>query len=236
MEKSGERKVCVLVPAYREEEAIGRVVREIRAFCPDVVVVDDGSPDGTSEAARLAGAKVLGLVRNAGKGEALRRGFLYAEENGYELAITMDADGQHAPSDIPAFLAAYERTHARVLVGNRMGDPRGMPALRRATNRFMSGLLSGLMRRHVPDTQCGYRMYERSAFPLFELEGEAKRFAAESEVLVRLALAGASIASVTIQTIYDGNRKSRIHPVRDTLRFARTYFRLRRMCRAARAG
>lgn len=231
--ETARRKTCILIPAYREERHVGAVVRETREFCRDVVVIDDGSPDGTAEAARAAGATVLSLVRNAGKGEALRRGFLYAEENGYDLAVTMDADGQHAPSDIPAFLAAYERTKARVLVGNRMGDPRGMPFVRRATNRFMSNLLSGLMRRHVPDTQCGYRLYERSAFPLFDLEGEARRFAAESEILVRLALQGVSIGSVTIQTIY-GTEKSNIHPVRDTLRFFRTYLRLRRMAREAR--
>jgi glycosyltransferase involved in cell wall biosynthesis len=229
MNPSG-RKTCVLIPAYREEARVGAVVAEALAFCPEVVVIDDGSPDGTAEAARAAGAKVLALVRNAGKGEALRRGFQYAGESGFDLAITMDADGQHAPSDIPAFLAAYERTKSRVLVGNRMNDTRSMPAIRRWTNRFMSGLLSGLMRRHVPDTQCGFRLYERSAFPVFELEGDSKRFAAESEILVRLALKGVSIGSVAIQTIY-GTEKSNIHPVRDTLRFLRTYLRLRRLAR-----
>lgn len=228
---AGARKVCVLIPAYREESRVGAVVAETLSFCPDVAVIDDGSPDGTAEAARAAGATVLSLVRNAGKGEALRRGFLHAAENGFDLAITMDAGGRHAPSDIPAFLAAYERTKARVLVGNRMGDPHGMPPLRRVANRFMSGLLSGLMRRHVPDTQCGFRLYERSVFPVEELAGGAKRFAAESEILVRLALKGVAIGSVTVQSIY-GTEKSDIHPVRDTLRFLRTYLRLRRFARA----
>ena len=228
---AGARKVCVLIPAYREESRVGAVVAEALSFCPDVVVIDDGSPDGTAEAARAAGARVLCLVRNAGKGEALRKGFRHAAENGFELAITMDADGRHAPSDIPAFLAAYERTKARVLVGNRMGDPRGMPPLRRFANRFASGLLSGLMRRHVPDTQCGFRLYERSVFPVEELAGAANRVAAESESLVRLALKGVAIGSVAVQSI-DGPARRAIHPVRDTARFLRTYFRLRRLARA----
>ncbi|MBQ7252207.1 MAG: glycosyltransferase family 2 protein [Kiritimatiellae bacterium] len=225
-----KRKTCVLIPAYREEARVGAVVAEALAFCPNVVVIDDGSPDGTAEAARAAGAKVLSLVRNAGKVEALRRGFRYAEENGYDLAITMDADGRHAPSDIPAFLAAYERTKSRVLAGNRMNDTRSMPAVRRRINRFLSGLLSELMRRHVPDTQCGFRLYERSAFPLFDPEGDSRRFAAESEILVRLALKGVSIGSVAVQTVC-GTEKGKIHPVRDTLRFLRTYLRLRRLAR-----
>ena len=158
-------KACVLVPAYNEARNIGPLVREIRDYCPDVIVIDDGSADETSPVAAAAGATVLPHVRNQGKGMALQTGFDYAREHGYDLAITMDADGQHAPSDIPAFLKAYERTHSPVLVGNRMGDIARMPRLRRFVNRYMSSLLSRLMGQHVPDTQCGFRIYHRAVFP-----------------------------------------------------------------------
>ena len=221
-------KVCVLIPAYNEEKRVGAVVREVRDYCPDVVVIDDGSPDGTDRAAAEAGAVVLEHVRNQGKGAALQTGFDYAREHGYDLAITLDADGQHAPSDIPAFLQAYERTHSPVLVGNRMGDLARMPPHRRFVNWFMSDLLSRVMGQYVPDSQCGFRLYHRSAFPAGPYDAHSKRFAAESEILLRLSLQGRKIGAVAIQTIY-GDEKSKVRPFADTLRFFRMLHRFRKI-------
>ena len=210
--------VCVLIPAYREERRIAAVVREVRDYCPDVIVVDDGSPDDTAKAAAEAGATVLEHVHNQGKGAALQTGFDHARAHGYDLAITLDADGQHAPSDIPAFLQAYERTRSPVLVGNRMNDIAAMPPLRRFVNRFMSDLLSRVMGQHVPDSQCGFRLYHRSAFPQDAPGAHSRRYAAESEILLRLSLQGCKIGAVTIQTIY-GQEKSKVNPLTDTFRF-----------------
>lgn len=221
-------KVCVLIPAYNEEKRVGAVVREVREYCPDVVVIDDGSPDDTDKVAAEAGATVLEHVHNQGKGAALQTGFDYARANGYDLALTLDADGQHAPSDIPAFLQAYERTHSPVIVGNRMGHVRDMPWNRRFVNRFMSDLLSRVMGQYVPDSQCGYRLYHRSAFPEGPYDAHSQRFAAESEILLRLALQGRKIGAVTIQTIY-GDEKSKVRPFFDTLRFFRMLHRFRRI-------
>ncbi len=221
-------KTCVLIPAYNEEKRVGAVVREVLEYCPDVIVVDDGSPDGTDKVAAEAGAIVLEHVHNQGKGAALQTGFDYAREHGYDLAITLDADGQHAPSDIPAFLQAYERTHSPVLVGNRMGDVAAMPRLRRFVNRFMSDLLSRVMGQHVPDSQCGFRLYHRSAFPAGPYDAHSQRYAAESEILLRLALEGRKIGAVTIQTIY-GDEKSKVRPLADTLRFFRMLRRFKKI-------
>ena len=221
-------KTCVLIPAYNEEKRVGAVVREVLEYCPDVIVVDDGSPDDTDKIAAEAGAIVLEHVRNQGKGAALQTGFDYAREHGYDLAITLDADGQHAPSDIPAFLQAYERTHSPVLVGNRMGDVAAMPRLRRFVNRFMSDLLSRVMGQHVPDSQCGFRLYHRSAFPAGPYDAHSQRYAAESEILLRLALEGRKIGAVTIQTIY-GDEKSKVRPLADTLRFFRMLRRFKKI-------
>ena len=221
-------KTCVLIPAYREDRRIAAVVREVRDYCPDVIVIDDGSPDDTDKVAAEAGAIVLEHVRNQGKGAALQTGFDYAREHGYDLAITLDADGQHAPSDIPAFLQAYERTHSPVLVGNRMGDVAAMPRLRRFVNRFMSDLLSRVMGQHVPDSQCGFRLYHRSAFPAGPYDAHSQRYAAESEILLRLALEGRKIGAVTIQTIY-GDEKSKVRPLADTLRFFRMLRRFKKI-------
>ncbi len=221
-------KTCVLIPAYREERHIAAVVREVKEYCPDVFVIDDGSPDDTAKVAAAAGATVLAHVHNQGKGAALQTGFDHARAQGYDLALTLDADGQHAPADIPAFLKAYERTHSPVLVGNRMGNTADMPWLRRFVNRFMSNLLSGVMGQHVPDTQCGYRLYHRSAFPAGPYDPHSRRFAAESEILLRLSLAGRKIGAVAIQTIY-GDETSKINPVVDTFRFFRMLRRFKKI-------
>lgn len=223
-------KTCILIPAYQEEPRIAAVVREVREFCPEagIVVIDDGSADRTAQVAAEAGATVLSHVRNQGKGAALQTGFDHASDQGYDLAITLDADGQHAPSDIPAFLQAYDRTHSPVFVGNRMGNLAAMPWLRRVVNRFMSALLSRTMGQHVPDSQCGFRLYHRSAFPEGPHGPASQRFAAESEILLRLSLQGRKIGAVTIQTLY-GDEKSKVNPFTDTIRFFRMLHRFKKI-------
>jgi len=218
-------KWCAIVPAYREERHIGDVVSAARAQGADVLVVDDGSPDGTSAAAEAAGARVLRHPRNRGKGAALATGFIEAQRLCYDVVITLDADGQHDPAELPKFVEAYQRTGIPVLIGNRMADIRGMPRLRRLTNRLMSHLLSRVMGYYVPDTQCGYRLYRADLLSL--LATDARGYAAESEVLLRLAARGVRMDSVRIRTIY-GDEKSKICPVRDTVRFICMLHRLRR--------
>jgi glycosyltransferase involved in cell wall biosynthesis len=215
-QKDLKTRYCAVVPAYREGGRIGKVVEGIRRYCPNVIVVDDGSPDETVKEAESAGAFVLRHEVNRGKGEAHRTGFEYAHRQGYDFVITLDADGQHAPEDIPAFVDEYEKNRTPVLVGTRMADPRTMPLVRRLTNRFMSWLISREMGQWVPDTQCGYRLYALDVLPLLNFQSAG--FAAESEVLLNLADKGIKIGSVPIRIIY-GDEKSKIRPVRDTMRF-----------------
>jgi glycosyltransferase involved in cell wall biosynthesis len=214
-------QVGVLAPAYREVGRIGAVVRGIRRFAEHVVVIDDGSADGTAEDARAAGAHVIVHEANRGKGAALQTGFAYARRAGYVCVITLDADGQHDPAHIPDFLRAYRESGCPVIVGNRMDDPRGMPFVRRQTNRVMSALLSRRMGQRVPDTQSGYRLYRIDVLPY--VYPRSGGFAAESEVLLRLAAAGYRIGAVPIRAIY-GNERSNIRPWRDT----RLFFRMLR--------
>ena len=208
---------CALIPGYNEEGRIGEVVRRVKVYLPDVLVVDDGSADRTSDEAREAGADVVRLDANRGKGVALRQGFAYAKEKGFDWVITLDADGQHDPADIPRFVEAYGRTGMPVLVGNRMADAATMPRIRRWTNAFMSRLLSREMGQYVPDTQCGYRLYRADVLPF--LETESTRFAAESESLLHVAALDLDIGAVPITTIYIEGRESHINPFRDTIRF-----------------
>lgn len=230
MDEQQTSRGCVIVPAYREGGRIGPVVTAVRQYLPDVIVVDDGSPDSTAAEAERAGALVARHDVNRGKGAALDTGFRVARERGFEFVITMDGDGQHAASDIPRFVEAYARTGLPVLVGTRMADTRTMPFVRRMTNRFMSWLLSREMGQRVPDTQCGYRLYQLAVVP--EISAESKRFAAESEILMDLSHKGVTIGSVCVATIY-GTEKSKIHPVADTLRFARMLRQYRKRRRRA---
>jgi glycosyltransferase involved in cell wall biosynthesis len=222
---SSERKRgCVVVPAYAEAGRVGAVVREAMRYLPAVIVVDDGSPDDTAREAGMAGATVIRHVTNQGKGAALITGFQAARAAGFDYVVTMDGDGQHAAEDLPAFVRAYAEGMAPVLTGNRMGDTRAMPLVRRLTNRFMSWLLSRRIGQWIPDTQCGYRLYDLAA--LSDLVTASGGYAAESELLMALSARGVAIGSIPVRTIY-GTEHSKIRPVRDSIRFFRMLRRFR---------
>jgi len=209
-------KFVVAVPAYMEEKRIGAVVRAVLRYADSVVVVDDGSGDRSAAEAEEAGAVVLRHPENRGKGAAVETALEWAAAKGFECAITMDGDGQHAASDIPKFVDLFRRERPAAIVGNRMDDPAGMPFVRRMTNRYMSWLLSRRMGQRVPDTQNGFRLYRADVIPLVACD--TKRFAAESEILIKLSLAGHRIASVPTEVIYR-DEKSKIRPFRDAMRF-----------------
>jgi glycosyltransferase involved in cell wall biosynthesis len=216
VESRQPERCLVIMPGYQEERRIAETVAGALKHCDRVLVVDDGSADNTAKEARRAGAEVIVHETNKGKGIALNTGFQYAEQHGFDVVITMDADGQHDPGDIPAFLEEHRGSNASVVVGNRMSHPDTMPLVRRLTNRTMSWLLSRKIGQCVPDTQCGYRLYRRDVLP--HARCESARFAAESEVLLNLAARGATIRSVPIAVIYR-DEKSKINPVKDTFRF-----------------
>jgi glycosyltransferase involved in cell wall biosynthesis len=216
---------CVVIPALNEERRIADVVRRVRERIPEVIVIDDGSRDDTSGVAGAAGATVLKHGVNRGKGAALETGFRYVRERGFDFVVTMDGDGQHDPADLTRFVETHTRTGIPVLVGNRMTDVDRMPVVRRLTNRFMSWLLSREMGQSVPDTQCGYRLFQSDVIPI--LSAESAGFAAESEVLLELAGRDIRIGSVPVATIYR-DEKSKISPFKDALRFFGMLRRYRR--------
>jgi len=211
-----EQKPCVVIPAYREQRMIHNVVERVRKYVQPVIVVDDGSPDRTAAEAADAGAVVVRHTLNMGKGVALNTGFNYARQNRFDYLITLDADGQHDPADIPRFIEAYERTGIPVLIGNRMGALSNMPQVRKWTNRYMSWLLSRAMNQYVPDTQCGFRLYRCDVLPF--IEAQSARFAAESEILLHIASRGIRMDAVPIAVIYN-EEISKIAPIHDTFRF-----------------
>lgn len=209
-------KVAIVIPAHNEALAIGPLVRAVRELGYDCIVVDDGSADQTDVVASQAQAIVLKTGSKSGKGNALKVGFDYVGAHGYEVVIVMDGDGQHAPSDIQAFMACYQNTQADIISGNRMKNPQGMPLLRFVTNHVMSGLISLFCRQYVPDTQCGFRLLKLKVLDVIKLK--SSNFEIETEMLIKASKKGFKIASVGIQTIYR-DEVSKINPMKDTVRF-----------------
>jgi glycosyltransferase involved in cell wall biosynthesis len=209
--------VAAVIPAYHEEAHVRRVAERTRAQLDHVLVVDDGSTDATAARARQGGAEVIVHPVNRGKGEAIKTGLRHwlAHEE-IEFIVLLDADGQHLPDEIGRFLAAATSAEAGLFVGTRMNDVREMPFVRRTVNRYMSRRISRLCGQEVPDTQCGYRMVQRTLVP--HLLAGTSRFEYETEMLIIASRARFRIASVPISTIYS-DEVSSIHPVRDTIRF-----------------
>ena len=164
------RRIAV-VPAYNEEGSVARVIDEIRAFDPgfDVLVVDDGSGDRTTEVAEEKGARVLTLPYNLGIGGSVQTAFRYALENGFELAVRLDGDGQHDAAHLPALIAPVLDGEAAVAVGSRYLADGGyrQSAHRNIGNRILAGAASLVARQHVTDPSSGFQALNRQAIELF---------------------------------------------------------------------
>lgn len=223
--RASRSTVAALIPAYREEKHVYGVARRAREQVDYVLVVDDGSPDGTALEARKAGVEVISHDGNRGKGAAIKTGLQALMERRCLYFMILDGDGQHRPEEIASFMDAANRTGAHLLVGTRMNDTLTMPFVRRLTNRTMSWIISGLCGQAIADTQCGFRMIHRDIAPY--LFGQSDAFDYETEMLLVAAERGAKIVSVPVSTVY-GQEKSKIRPVRDTLRFFKLLARHRR--------
>lgn len=211
-----QMKTCILIPAHNESAAIGQLVSNLRNRQLPVLVVDDGSSDGTGQIAQEKGATVLRNEQKMGKGRSLQKGFEYVLEQGYDHVIIMDGDGQHDVDDIGQFLQKALEHPASIVTGTRMQNYEGMPMVRLWTNRFMSCLISLLCRQKIPDTQCGFRLISREVLKNIKLT--SSDFEIETEILVQASRKGFKIYSVPIKTIY-GDEVSKIHPFKDTFRF-----------------
>jgi glycosyltransferase involved in cell wall biosynthesis len=215
--------IVALIPAFQEGPRIARVVAGAAIHLP-VLVVDDGSTDDTAERATEAGATVLRQLPNQGKGQALRLGFRHAIEADVPAVVTLDADGQHDPAEIPAFLAAFERSGADLVVGRR--DFRRMPPIRRMSNEVGGRAMSWAVGRRIPDNQSGYRLISRRLMERL-LESRETGFEFEVEMLTTAIRAGYRIEWVPIRTIYAGE-PSHIRPLEHLSGFVRILRKARR--------
>lgn len=222
---SRERILCV-IPALNAAKTLGSVVEATLREAEPVLVIDDGSSDGTGEVARAAGAIVLRHDLNQGKGAALKTGFAWALEQGYEGVITLDADGQHLPSEIPKFVRERASGGADLIIGGRAHLFGGMLPRRRNANRFSAWCIAKCSGVRITDSQSGFRFY--SANLLRNVQLRADGFDMESEVIVRAGRRGFPIVTIPIDLGFvDGLATSHYRPLKDTLRIAMTVTRTR---------
>jgi glycosyltransferase involved in cell wall biosynthesis len=218
--------VIAIIPALNAERTLAAVVTATRAQIAQVVVIDDGSTDRTSDVARGAGAIVLRHEVNRGKGAALKTGFAYALERNSEAVITLDADGQHLPGEIAKFIAEWEKSHADLIIGGRAHLFQHMLPRRRNANRFSAWCISKAAGVPVADSQSGFRLYSASLLRALQLHTDG--FDMESEVIVRAGRRGMRIVSIPIDLGFvDGIATSHYKPLKDTLRIAWTVARAR---------
>ena len=216
--------VAALIPAYNEAPTIGDVVRGVRPFVSRVLVVDDGSTDGTAGEARTAGAHVIAHTGNLGKGHAVRTGLAHLLASDTTHVLMLDGDMQHLPHEAPRLVDAARTTDADVVFGVRQFDPAGMPASRYHTNRIGSRALSSFVGIAVDDTQCGFRIFRADILRKMRLS--ARGYEIETEMLIKLRRLGGRVTSVPVSAVYNG-RRSKLRPIRDTTRtcFLAVYYR-----------
>lgn len=215
--------VCVVIPALNESLRIREVVTGALAHCPHVIVIDDGSDDGTSDCIADLPIVLLRHAQRRGKGASLREGFAEALRRGFAGVLTMDGDGQHAAEDIPRLLeAAVLHPHA-IVIGARLRKRAQQPLHRRLANEFGDWGISWGCGYRIADTQSGQRYYPAAACALGDVPGED--FVFEAQILISAARElGMRVVGVPIESRYQGAgavgqfRKSHFRPLRDLWR------------------
>ena len=217
-------RTAALIPAFNEACSIANVIGGVRDLVDAVVVVDDGSTDGTADVARAAGAYLLGHDTNRGKGFAIRTGLAAVLLGEFTHVLILDGDMQHLPQEARTLLGTAARTGADLVVGERVFERSRMPASRYHANRVGSRVLSWFVGVPLHDTQCGFRVFRADA--LRHLPLTARGYEIETEMLVKLRRRGGRIASVPVTAVY-GGQVSKLRPVRDTTKtcFLAVYYR-----------
>ena len=215
-------RVAVLIPAYQARHSVGGVVEELRRSWPEpqgVFVVDDGSTDDTADQARAAGARVLRHEQNRGKGAALRSGLRAARDDGFDAAVTVDADGQHPPAEALRLRSSGDRN--ALVLGVRDMVAAGAPLANRLSNRFSNFAVSGYAGHLMRDTQCGLRRYPISTVLALGVRDDGYAF--EAEVLIRAVASGVPVVQIPVRVVYppEHERVTHFDSVRDPARIVR---------------
>lgn len=212
-DKNSHKRVCIVIPAYNEGSVIRGVVADAKkqfatsTYDVTIVVIDDGSKDSTTSEAEKAGAIVVRHILNSGAGGATATGLSYAEQNGYDIAATMDADGQHLPSDVAKGIEKILNSNIDLLIGSRLIDSEGMSRVKILGNRGLSFITRILFGINSTDSQSGLRIFSRRA--LEELRWKTSGYEFCSEMLWRAKQQNMNIDEYSIKAIYTDYSKSK---------------------------
>jgi len=216
-----QKKVCVLVPTYNNEQSLGKVLNSLLSYTDQIIVVNDGSTDSTLDILQqFSQINLVSYTQNKGKGYALRTGFKHAVKSGYDYAITIDSDGQHFAEDLGKFLKKLEDHPAAIIIGARNMDQSSVPGKSSFGNKFSNFWFWVETGLKMSDTQSGYRLY-----PVKLLETAkflTRKFEFEIEVLVTSAWRGIEITEVPVRVFYaeKENRVSHFRPFKDFTRIS----------------
>jgi len=213
-------KVAAVIPFYNESKTINRIVLETLKYVSFVIAVDDGSIDGSPENIPITeNLTLISYRKNRGKGYALRKGLEKAIEKGFIKLITIDADFQHDPEEIPTLISGLINYH--IVIGNRLNDLKGMPVQRRISNKITSFLLSIKTGQKILDSQCGFRAYRAEVFKNITTVEDG--YEAETEILIKASRSGYKIGFTNVSTIY-GDEESKMIPIKTTFGFIKLLF------------
>jgi len=214
-------KYCVIIPTYNNEKTLESVISGVFAYTHDIIIVNDGSTDGTAEIlSRFSNLKIISYTPNRGKGYAIRQGFKAAIGSGYDYAITIDSDGQHYPSDIETFVKTAAEIPGSLIVGARTLDPSRMSKGSSFANNFSNFWYRFLTGVKLTDTQTGFRLYPLSQIK--DMKFYTRKYEFELEILVRAAWRRINVTSAPIKVYYPPvqERISHFRPFRDFARIS----------------
>ena len=202
LKNTKDKATLAVIPCYNEEATIGSVVLKVKNHVDKVLVIDDGSTDDTAKIAKAAGAHVIFNKKNCGKSFAIKTGFKYALNKGFDYVVTIDGDGQHNADEIPFVLGDLMNNGHDITLGFRSGNGTEMPAWRKVGKRLLDYATSFGNGGHVTDSQCGFRAFNKKAVNglVSRLKGEA--FSVESEQLIRAHEIGLDVAQIDVTCKY----------------------------------
>lgn len=216
-----QHAACVLLPTYNNAQTLESVIRSVAAFTRQIVVVNDGSTDGTAEILQqFPFLKVLSYQPNKGKGHALKQGFRFALSHHYRYAISIDSDGQHYAHDLPAFLDGLEARPGALIIGARNMEQAHIPGKSSFGNKFSNFWFWVETGITLPDTQSGYRLYPLE--PIRNMKFFTRKYEFEIETPVRLAWKGVPVTSIPVSVYYPpaDERITHFRPFKDFTRIS----------------
>jgi glycosyltransferase involved in cell wall biosynthesis len=220
-EQFEQLQVCVIIPTYNNENSLAAIITDVAEYTDHIIVVNDGSTDNTQTIiGSFSFVQAINYTKNAGKGWALRKAFVYASEKGYKYAITIDSDGQHFAKDLPAFIDKLTAERNAIIIGARNMDQDSVPGGSSFGNRFSNFWFKVETGISSPDTQSGYRLYPLESIK--QMHFFSRKYEFEIEVLVRSAWKGVKVLSVPVTVYYAAKeeRVSHFRPFKDFFRIS----------------